>query len=767
LNSQKQNNFNSIHIHSSINSGGLVENKLLKPILSFPLSIIYAFLIYAGSIFAQGDNPLVDAVPKDWVKNYQHSDSELDVITVNGYDDFNLGVDFAEPHVSQNPLNPLQYFGAYNINGAWRTYDGHNWTPSAPAFGTSPNGDPITTYDGAGNLYYETMVGGVTGCRVIRSTDNGATWSTPVVAVSGNDKNWMVADQTTGPYSGYVYTGMTPGNFARTTNLGASWTTTRTFSPQSIPGFMIAIGPNGATNGGSVHVVTNSGTTFASTYTFYHSTDGGLTFTLKSTQNFAGYVGTNVSSRHTVQFMRTRPYPYIAADQSNGTYRGRFYLVYASNNPAGNGNKPDIFCRYSTDQGTTWSAPITVNDDNPSTGNHQWHPSIWSDTQSGRLFVSWMDTRDTPTSDSAYIYASYSDNGGVTWAPNQRVSNQKMRICAPGVCSPGSANYMGDYFGTISTNNQALIMWTDFRSGNFGSYVGYFPDFAMTASPNNIIIPQNGGVDYVTINVPAVKLFTNTATFSATVSPTPPNGTITLDFPSGNTISTFPGNIPLRIQTSGNVTLGTYTITIQGNGPNGTPVHRRTVTMDVIVPVELTSFAATTDKNEAILTWTTATETNNNGFEIQRKTTGEFERIGFVEGKGTTTEVQNYLFRDKSLFSGSYTYRLKQIDYDGSFAYSPEVEIEIAQPSVFVLGQNYPNPFNPSTKIQYSIPNDGNVSLKVYDILGKEVATLVNEYQQAGTFDVVFDGANLASGVYYYQLTSGELSDTKKLMLTK
>ena len=745
-----------------------MENKLLKPILSLPLLMLFTFLLLSGSIFAQGDNPLVDAVPQDWIPAVIHSDSEEDVITINGFDDFNLGVDYAEPHVTQNPLNPLQYFGAYNINGAWRTNDGHNWTPSAPAFGTSPNGDPITTYDGAGNLYYETMVGGVTGCRVIRSTDNGATWSTPVVAVAGNDKNWMVADQTTGPYSGYVYTGMTPGNFARTTNFGASWTTTRTFSPQTVPGFMIAIGPNGATDGGSVYVVTNSGTTFASTYTFYHSTDGGLTFTLKSTQNFAGYVGTNVSSRNTVQFMRTRPYPYIAADQSNGTYRGRFYLVYASNNPAGNGNKPDIFCRYSTDQGTTWSAPITVNDDNPSTGNHQWHPSIWCDTQSGRLFVSWMDTRNTPTSDSAYIYASYSDNGGVTWAPNQRVSNQKMRICAPGICSSGSANYMGDYFGTISTNDQALIMWTDFRANNFGSYVGYFPDFAMTLSTNAVIIPNSGGQETVTVSVPAIKLFEEDVVFTASVSPTPPSGTIDLIFPNGNTISNLPGSIPLSIQTSGNVTLGSYTITVQGTSPGGAPpVHRRTISLDVIVPVELTSFTANTDKNDVILTWNTATEVNNQGFEIQRKTSGEYERVGFVEGNGTTTEVQNYFFRDKDLLSGNYTYRLKQMDFDGSFAYSPEVEIGIDQPSVFVLGQNYPNPFNPSTKIQYSIPNDGNVSLIVYDILGKEVATLVNDYQQAGTFDVVFDGANLASGVYYYQLTSGELSATKKLMLTK
>lgn len=745
-----------------------MNNRLLKPILSLLLIIITVSLFFSGHIIAQGDNPLVDAVPSVWVPANYHSDSEEDVITINGYDDFNLGIDFAEPHLSQNPLNPLQYFGAYNTNGAWRTSDGHNWTSSSPNFGASPNGDPITTYDGAGNLYYETMVGSVTGCRVIRSTDNGATWTTGVVAVAGQDKNWMVADQTSGPNSGNIYTGMTPGNFARSTNLGASWTTTNTFSTQNLPGFMICIGPNGSTDGGNVFVVTNSGSAFASTYTFYLSTNGGLNFTLKSAQNFSNYVGTNIGGRNSVQNMRTRPYPFIVADQSTGTYRGRLYLVYASNNPSGNANKPDIFCRYSTDQGTTWSSAVTVNDDVPSTGNHQWHPSIWCDVGSGRLFVKWMDTRDTPTSDSAYIYASYSDDGGVTWAQNQRISNQKMRINCTSCPGGGTPRYQGDYDAIISSDNQSLMMWTDFRNNNFGSFVGYFPDFAMTVAPNSVIIPNSGGQEIVTVSVPGVKLYSSDAVFTATVSPTPPNGNITLDFPSGNTISSFPASIPLSIQTSGNVTLGSYTITIQGTGPGGAPpVHRRTITLDVIVPVELTSFAAASDKNDVILTWNTATELNNQGFEIQRKITGEFERVGFVEGRGTTTEAQNYLFRDKDLLSGNYTYRLKQTDFDGSFSYSDEVEIEISQPNVFYLGQNYPNPFNPSTNIKYSIPADGNVTLKIYDILGEEVSTLVNEFQQAGTFDVVFDGSNLSSGVYYYQLTSGELTSTKKMMLTK
>ena len=561
-----------------------MKNKLSKHIL-FTFTVLLVLVSINRLVYSQEDNPNIDRVPIEWLENINYSDSEEDVITDNdGYDNFNLGVDFAEPHLSQNPNNPLQYFGAYNINNAWRTSDGHNWTGSTPVFGVSVNGDPSTAYDGVGNLYYESMFGGVTGCKVMRSTNNGATWSAAVTAISGNDKNWMAADQTTGPYANYIYTVMTPGNFARSTNFGATWTTTATFSTQTLPGMMVCVGPNGTTDGGAVYVVTNSGSSFASTYTFYASTNGGLNFTQKSAQNFANYVGTDVNGRNSVQNMRTRPYPFIAADQSNGTNRGRLYLVYASNTPAGNGNKPDIFCRYSTNQGSTWSSAIKVNDDVNTTSHHQWHPSIWCDKSSGRLYVKWMDTRDTPTSDSAYIYASYSDNGGVTWAPNQRISNQKMKIDCSTCGGGGTPRYQGDYDAIVSTNNQALMMWTDFRFGSFGSYVAYFPDFAMKVSPSNSTIVYSNDSAFININVPSVKLYNSTAIFSANITPTPPSGTFIIDFPQGNTLSSFPGSVTMRIRTSGNVSLGNYTINIQGEGPNGTPVHRRTASIQVIVP---------------------------------------------------------------------------------------------------------------------------------------------------------------------------------------
>ena len=212
-----------------------------------------------------------------------------------------------------------------------------------------------------------------------------------------------------------------------------------------------------------------------------------------------------------------------------------------------------------------------------------------------------------------------------------------------------------------------------------------------------------------------------------------------------------------------------------------------------IVPVELTSFTATAERNSVSLNWQTATETNNSGFEIERKQVGspqssvgnqDWNQIAFVPGFGTTTEPKSYSFIDENLSAGKYQYRLKQIDFDGTFEYSITVEVEITSPTEFSLGQNYPNPFNPTTKIKYTIPSvtlslskgDIPVSLKVFDVLGNEITTLVNEQQQPGTYEVEFNvgqAINLSSGVYYYQLRvypvsgAGGFVETKKMIIMK
>ena len=180
----------------------------------------------------------------------------------------------------------------------------------------------------------------------------------------------------------------------------------------------------------------------------------------------------------------------------------------------------------------------------------------------------------------------------------------------------------------------------------------------------------------------------------------------------------------------------------------------------VPVPVEFLTFNAIVKENEVKLTWTTATEINNKGFEIQRNESNLFSGmeqkdwtdIGFVEGNGTTTESNFYSFIDNNISSGTYKYRLKQIDYNGEYKYSKEIEIKIGAPSKFFLSQNYPNPFNPSTKINYSIPINSFVTIKVYDILGELITTLVNENKNAGNYTFNFEAMNFSNGVYFYHM---------------
>lgn len=188
-----------------------------------------------------------------------------------------------------------------------------------------------------------------------------------------------------------------------------------------------------------------------------------------------------------------------------------------------------------------------------------------------------------------------------------------------------------------------------------------------------------------------------------------------------------------------------------------------------LIPVELTSFTGQFVDNLVRLDWTTASEKNNFGFDVERKnsTNDDWLKIGFVNGNGTTTTPHSYKFEDSQLPSDEKIfYRLKQLDLDGTFQYSSEVEID-RLPMEFSLGQNFPNPFNPTTTIKYQIAEPGIVSLKIYDILGNEVIKLVDEYQEAGNYSINFDASKISSGVYFYRLRANEFIQMRKMTLLR
>lgn len=190
-----------------------------------------------------------------------------------------------------------------------------------------------------------------------------------------------------------------------------------------------------------------------------------------------------------------------------------------------------------------------------------------------------------------------------------------------------------------------------------------------------------------------------------------------------------------------------------------------------VLPVELASFVSLTEKNNVLLKWRTTAELNNKGFEIERKNieNSQWVNVGFVNGTGNSNSEKEYSLKDLKLNSGKYSYRLKQIDYNGNFNYFElKNEVEIGVPSKFSLSQNYPNPFNPSTKIDFEFVNDVRANLIVYDLTGREVMSIFkNQFFNAGYYTFNLEGLNLASGTYLYRLSSDKFTDIKKMVLIK
>jgi hypothetical protein len=346
-------------------------------------------------------------------------------------------------------------------------------------------------------------------------------------------------------------------------------------------------------------------------------------------------------------------------------------------------------------------------------------------------------------------------------------------VSALAVSADGTKLFAGIYPGVfLSTNNGAN--WTAVNTGLTNTSVR-----ALAVSATNLFAGTDGGVFLSTDNGTswtAVNTgLTNTSVKALAVSGTKlyagTDGGVFLSTDNGtswtavNTGLTNTSVLSLAPDLSGNLFAGT-----SGGGIFSA--------LESALPVELTTFTAALNNSAVELNWQTATEVNNYGFDVERRlvnsqspTINNWGKIGFVGGSGTSNSAHSYSYADASVSSGTFAYRLKQIDNGGAFKYSQEAEVTVSVPKVFALNQNYPNPFNPTTEIGYSIEKAGMVSLKVYNMLGQEVATLVNGPQEAGIYTVSFNTSKgtlgLSSGVYLYRLEAGSFISTKKLVLMK
>ena len=244
-------------------------------------------------------------------------------------------------------------------------------------------------------------------------------------------------------------------------------------------------------------------------------------------------------------------------------------------------------------------------------------------------------------------------------------------------------------------------------------------------------------------------------------TPTPNTGTTTATLPLGGGITVSFGAsfqnisaINITRQSGGNTYFIIDDVVLQG-----------------ILPVELISITSSVSKSNVTLNWQTATETNNYGFEVERCALSAerqaWDKIGFVNGNGNSNSQKNYSYEDKNVTAGNYSYRLKQIDNDGQFEYSKTIEVDMDGVKKFELSQNYPNPFNPSTTIKFNLPEAGMVKLTLFNILGQQIRTLVNEFQESGVHTINFDATELNSGMYLYKIESNGFTQTRKMTLVK
>ncbi len=405
-------------------------------------------------------------------------------------------------------------------------------------------------------------------------------------------------------------------------------------------------------------------------------------------------------------------------DLNNGVYTG---------DPTGNGVPYQN--RYTTDGGTTW----TLAPNSPIGTNEFGVINAWDWTDQNTFWIGSANT--TANATTAKIFYTTTGFAG-TWNFTT---------------VPGTGGSAGLYYQAIA--------FTDATHGMAGS------------NGSDIVKTTDGGVTWQPTSIPP-----NVTTFAAINSVGLKNGSNTYRFVLNEGVSyrmfktTDQGTtweeetLPAPAVTNG-VQHMVFLNSNLGFAGGGSGVFLK---YTGAVPVELTSFVADANYGQVKLNWTTATETNNQMFEIQRKSENtEFNTIGYVDGAGTTTEEQQYTYTDRSVPTGNYSYRLKQIDFDGTYEYSDIVEVDVKGPLSFDLKQNYPNPFNPSTKINFSIPKAGDVKLAVYNTVGEEVAVLVDGFMQEGFNQIIFDASSLPSGMYIYKIQSDQSILTKKMMLLK
>lgn len=619
-----------------------------------------------------------------------------------------------------------------------------------------------------------------------RSTDYGATWTT--VTVSGltqtiwdmfwldNNRGWLATQN-----GGRVY---------YTTDGGTTWNNSIVNS-LVVPNFVYYIDAN-------IGFVTNN-----NNGTIYRSTDGGVTYTgivagTEPLYDISGFGSVLIACGRYGSIYKSTDAGLTWAPLMNAITQKTFRRVKFVTEDVGfllGGSSTTAdslgFLFKTTDGGNTWvdigmnfkfvgyglSMP-SANIWYVSTGRNR----IYKTTDAGATWT-WLSQPlfgTTPINEIAFADTMTgfavtntgriikTTNGGVTWdslaSPHGTTAIYAMHLFnANKVITVGGSAlaFMTTDGGTtwtqLTTNIPGNYFGLSFYNNNHGVIVGY------SSSANYVARTTDGGLTWTAYTPPENHTISNYGVVFEDTT------TFWLLDQNGRMSRTTDGGLtwvqPPRVSTNGIFWATKIDRFLWAAGTGGTVIYNK---WSNIIPVELTSFAASVIQGKATLKWSTATETNNRGFEVQRQVgDGAWATLAFINGAGNSTEKNHYSYTDDMILTVKTSYRIKQIDFDGTASYSNVIELDPVAGINFDLGQNYPNPFNPSTKISYEVGTAANVTIKLYDVLGNEVRTIVSAPHSAGKYFIQFNAEGLSSGTYFYRMDAGSFSQTRKLNLIK
>ncbi len=635
-------------------------------------------------------------------------------------------------------------------------------TDGGATFATVATGASFSVYKMEGVASAVMAVGTVGNARI--STDGGATWAAASTGLPTTNTHWEL-DYLNGNF----YITGSSFNVYKTSNNGVSWDTLALLNPAQ----------------------PWTSTMYASAFT----STGDTVVTVGAFGLVQSRFGASATPTAHTYLGKPGTWNDVWSSSPTGT-------VIAVGAPTSAGNSADQVAR-STDGGTNWSVlpwpnkvsamwSIDMVDNNTgymsgtnssvyktTNGGATWDSLVAVGLPTGATFrkIDFVDVNtgwvfaSAPSTLANFIFKT--TDGGLNWVAQSH-----------GLTATSAGQVYGSHMrdankGTIVTWEPRPYSTTDGgstwrRDSTIDAYTGFLYDVRMVddnlgymvGGSGRIYKTTNGGVMWDTLSKPTGSTYTH---YTLEVY----NASIFAVFGStGVFYITYDGGLNWTMKNTGGATLNGSSLSFGQNnssafftvGTNGY-ILKNTLTP---VPVELTSFGASVVDGNVRLSWKTSTELNNSGFEIERKSAnGSWTKIGFIAGAGTSASGKEYAYTDKSVNSGKFSYRLRQVDFDGTATYSGVVEVDLTSPFTFALDQNYPNPFNPATSVKFQVAEKTLVTLKVYDVIGNEVATLVNKEQETGSYIVKFDASKYASGMYIYKLTAGKFEKTMKMMLLK